>query len=165
MPAPPPAEQSGSPEDLVRVLRAEGIGDRRILAAFRAVPRAEFVPPAAAGQAYVDAPIRIPHGQVTSQPSLIASMVAALELGYESLMACRSILFRILQLAEDEGAITATPLRRVPPPGRRVDPEIVLGQAKRRAYSQRRRTWLAQVRSRRPRISIASSRDRGRLLR
>jgi protein-L-isoaspartate(D-aspartate) O-methyltransferase len=38
------------------------------------------VPPAAAGQAYVDAPIRIPHGQVTTQPSLIATMVAALEL-------------------------------------------------------------------------------------
>ena len=80
MPAPPPAEQPGSPEDLVRVLRAEGIRDRRVVAAFRAVPRAAFVPPAAAGQAYVDAPIRIPHGQVTTQPSLIAAMVAALEL-------------------------------------------------------------------------------------
>jgi protein-L-isoaspartate(D-aspartate) O-methyltransferase len=74
------AEQPGSPEDLVRVLRAEGIRDRRVLAAFRAVPRAGFVPPEAAGQAYVDAPIRIPHGQVTTQPSLIAAMVAALEL-------------------------------------------------------------------------------------
>jgi protein-L-isoaspartate(D-aspartate) O-methyltransferase len=80
VPAPPPAEQPGSPEDLVRVLHAEGIRDRRVLAAFRAVPRAEFVPPAAAGQAYVDVPIRIPHGQVTTQPSLIAAMVAALEL-------------------------------------------------------------------------------------
>ena len=62
------------------MLRAEGIRDRRVLAAFRAVPRAEFVPPAAAGRAYVDVPIRIPHGQVTTQPSLIAAMVAALEL-------------------------------------------------------------------------------------
>ena len=35
MPAPPPAEQPGSPEDLVRVLHAEGIWDRRVLAAFR----------------------------------------------------------------------------------------------------------------------------------
>jgi protein-L-isoaspartate(D-aspartate) O-methyltransferase len=80
VPAPPPAEQLGSPEDLVRVLRAERIRDRRVLAAFQAVPRAEFVPLAAAGQAYVDAPIRIPHGQVTTQPSLIAAMVEALEL-------------------------------------------------------------------------------------
>ncbi len=74
------AEQPGSPEDLVRVLRAEGIRDRRVLEAFRAVPRARFVPPEAAAHAYVDAPIRIPHGQVTTQPSLIAAMVAALEL-------------------------------------------------------------------------------------
>jgi protein-L-isoaspartate(D-aspartate) O-methyltransferase len=70
----------GSPEDLVRVLRAEGIRDRRVLATFRAVPRARFVPPAAADQAYLDEPIRIPHGQVTTQPSLIARMVAALGL-------------------------------------------------------------------------------------
>ena len=80
MPPAPTAAGPGSPEDLVRVLRAAGIRDRRVLAAFRAVPRARFVPPAAAGQAYLDAPIRIPHGQVTTQPSLIASMVAALGL-------------------------------------------------------------------------------------
>ena len=79
MPAPPPAG-AGSPEDLVRVLHAEGIRDRRVLAAFRAFPRAGFVPLEAAGQAYVDAPIRIPHRQVTTQPSLIAAMVAALGL-------------------------------------------------------------------------------------
>jgi protein-L-isoaspartate(D-aspartate) O-methyltransferase len=69
-----------SPEDLIRVLQAEGIQDRRVLAAFGEVPRARFVPPAAAGQAYLDEPIRIPHGQVTTQPSLIAKMVAALGL-------------------------------------------------------------------------------------
>ena len=79
MPA-PPAERPGPPEDLVRALRAQGIRDRRVLAAFRAVPRAGFVPPAAADQADVDAPIRIAHGQVTTQPSLIARMVAALGL-------------------------------------------------------------------------------------
>jgi protein-L-isoaspartate(D-aspartate) O-methyltransferase len=44
------------------------------------VPRAWFVPSAAAGQAYLDEPIGIPHGQVTTQPSLIAKMVAALGL-------------------------------------------------------------------------------------
>jgi protein-L-isoaspartate(D-aspartate) O-methyltransferase len=80
VPGPAPGQQPGSPEDLVWVLGAEGIGDRRVLAAFRAVPRAGFVPPAAVGQASLDGPIRIPHGQVTTQPSLIAAMVAALEL-------------------------------------------------------------------------------------
>jgi protein-L-isoaspartate(D-aspartate) O-methyltransferase len=80
VPVAPTAGRPGSPEDLVRILRTGGIGDRRVLAAFRAVPRAGFVPPAAAGHAYLDVPIRIPHGQVTTQPSLIAAMVAALGL-------------------------------------------------------------------------------------
>jgi protein-L-isoaspartate(D-aspartate) O-methyltransferase len=62
------------------VLQAEGIRDRRVLAAFRAVPRALFVPAEAVGQAYLDEPLRIPRGQVTTQPSLIAAMVAALGL-------------------------------------------------------------------------------------
>jgi protein-L-isoaspartate(D-aspartate) O-methyltransferase len=61
-------------------VRAEGVLDRRVLAAYWAVPRAGFVPPAAGGQANLDTPSRIPHGQVTTQPSLIATMVAALEL-------------------------------------------------------------------------------------
>jgi protein-L-isoaspartate(D-aspartate) O-methyltransferase len=74
------AGRAGSPEDLVRALDAQGIRDRRVIAAFRAVPRARFVPPAAAGRAYLDEPIPIPHGQVTTQPSLIARMVEALRL-------------------------------------------------------------------------------------
>ena len=57
------------------------------------------------------------------------------QLGYESLMACRSILFRILQLAEDEGAIAANPIRRVAAPKRRVDPDQVFADAKRRALT------------------------------
>jgi protein-L-isoaspartate(D-aspartate) O-methyltransferase len=80
VPAPFTPGRPRSPEDLIRVLQAEGIRDRRVLAAFRKVPRARFVPPAATGQAYLDEPIRIPQGQVTTQPSLIATMVAALGL-------------------------------------------------------------------------------------
>jgi hypothetical protein len=66
---------------LVGALRAQGVRDRRVIDAFRAVPRARFVPPESAGVAYADEPIPIPHGQVTTQPSLIASMVEALRLG------------------------------------------------------------------------------------
>jgi protein-L-isoaspartate(D-aspartate) O-methyltransferase len=80
VPAGRTAAHRGSPQDLDRVLRAEGIRDRRVLAAFGEVPRARFVPPAAGGRAYLDEPIRISHGQVTTQPSLIAKMVAALGL-------------------------------------------------------------------------------------
>jgi len=53
----------GSPEDLLRALRVQGLRDRRVMAAFRAIPRRRFVPPAAAGLAYMDAPIPIPMGR------------------------------------------------------------------------------------------------------
>lgn len=54
--------------------------DERLLAAFGSIPRAEFVPPELAELAYVDEPIPIPDGQVTTQPSLVARMVEALAL-------------------------------------------------------------------------------------
>jgi protein-L-isoaspartate(D-aspartate) O-methyltransferase len=50
------------------------------------VPRAHFVPPDLAPQAYHDLPLPIPHGQVTTQPSLVAQMVAALELSLADLV-------------------------------------------------------------------------------
>jgi protein-L-isoaspartate(D-aspartate) O-methyltransferase len=59
---------------------AAGVTDRRLLEAFRDVPRARFVPPELVGRANVDQPLPIPHGQVTTQPSLVARMIAALEL-------------------------------------------------------------------------------------
>jgi protein-L-isoaspartate(D-aspartate) O-methyltransferase len=66
--------------DLVEVLRAEGIADERVLAAFAAVPRAGFVPADLRARAYVDEPLPIPHDQVTTQPSLVGRMVEALAL-------------------------------------------------------------------------------------
>lgn len=69
-----------SPEALARIIEAEGVTDRRVLHAFRRVAREAFVPPDWAGHAYEDRPIPIPHGQVTTQPSLIARMVAGLRL-------------------------------------------------------------------------------------
>jgi protein-L-isoaspartate(D-aspartate) O-methyltransferase len=57
------------------------VSDERVLDALRRVPRAGFVPPELVGRAYVDEPLPIPHGQVTTQPSLIARMVEALGLG------------------------------------------------------------------------------------
>ena len=54
--------------------------DARLLEAIGAVPRADFVLPDLAGLAYRDSPLPIPHGQVTTQPSLVAQMVAALAL-------------------------------------------------------------------------------------
>ena len=75
-----PARRRGSPRDLIRALRDQGIQDERVIGAFGAVARERFVPADAAERAYLDEPIRIPHGQVTTQPSLIARMVEALRL-------------------------------------------------------------------------------------
>jgi protein-L-isoaspartate(D-aspartate) O-methyltransferase len=68
------------PADLVAASRAAGVRDSRLLEAIGAVPRAEFVPPGLAADAYQDTPLPIPHGQVTTQPSLVARMVEALRL-------------------------------------------------------------------------------------
>jgi protein-L-isoaspartate(D-aspartate) O-methyltransferase len=67
-------------EDLVQIVRESGVLDERVLAAFRDVPRALFVPPHLTDSAYEDIPLPIPHAQVTTQPSLVARMVEALAL-------------------------------------------------------------------------------------
>jgi integrase len=55
--------------------------------------------------------------------------------GYDTVMACRSLLNRILQAAEDDRRIPANPVRKVPAPKRPVDTAARLGRAKRRAYT------------------------------
>jgi protein-L-isoaspartate(D-aspartate) O-methyltransferase len=58
-----------------------------VLNAFRRIRREQFVPPERVVEAYRDRPIPIPHGQVTTQPSLVAQMVAALRLeGHERVL-------------------------------------------------------------------------------
>ncbi len=59
---------------------AERVSDPRLLQALRQVPRAKFVPSDLIEAAYLDRPLPIPHGQVTTQPSLVAKMIEALEL-------------------------------------------------------------------------------------
>jgi integrase len=55
--------------------------------------------------------------------------------GYDTVMACRSLLYRILQAAEDDRRIEANPVRKVPAPKPPIDAEARLGRAKRRAYT------------------------------
>jgi integrase len=50
-------------------------------------------------------------------------------------MACRSILFRIMQAAEDDYLVPFNPVRKVKAPRRPVDPEAVFGRVRRRAYT------------------------------
>jgi len=69
-----------TPGDLEAAARRAGVRDERLLAAIAEVPRSGFVPAGHAVRAYVDAPLPIPHDQVTTQPSLVAQMVEALAL-------------------------------------------------------------------------------------
>jgi protein-L-isoaspartate(D-aspartate) O-methyltransferase len=61
-------------------IEARGVRDGKTLAAMRAVPRHEFVPKAAANEAYDDHPLPIGHGQTISQPYIVGFMTEALSL-------------------------------------------------------------------------------------
>lgn len=65
---------------LVAAARSVGVRSERVLDAIATVPRHLFVPWQRVGRAYLDEPIPIPHRLVTTQPSLVAIMVDALEL-------------------------------------------------------------------------------------
>ena len=66
-------------EGLARLVAREGLRDARIVEAFRTVRRADFVPAGSESDAYSDRPVGIPESQTTSQPSLIARMIDAVE--------------------------------------------------------------------------------------
>jgi len=57
-----------------RQIVARGVTDPTTLAAMRAVPRHEFVPPGRRDDAYVDFPLPIGHGATISQPYIVALM-------------------------------------------------------------------------------------------
>jgi protein-L-isoaspartate(D-aspartate) O-methyltransferase len=62
-------------EGLARLIEREHLRDERIVDAFRAVDRADFVPEELRSHAYRDRPVGLPEDQTTSQPSLIARMI------------------------------------------------------------------------------------------
>ncbi len=61
-------------------IRRRGVCDERVLRAMRTVPRHEFVAPEWRGKAYDDVPLPIGLEQTISQPYMVATMTAALEL-------------------------------------------------------------------------------------
>ncbi len=63
---------------LVAAAAFAGVSDPRVLDAVASVPRVDFISPDLAAEADRDRPIPIAHGQVTTQPSLVATMVEAL---------------------------------------------------------------------------------------
>jgi len=63
---------------MVARLRAQGIGDERVLAAMAAVPRHLFVDSALASRAYEDSALPIGFSQTISQPFVVARMIELL---------------------------------------------------------------------------------------
>ncbi len=65
---------------LIAELRAQGIGDARVLDAVERTPRELFVPETFRDRAYENVALPIGHGQTISQPYVVARMTEALEL-------------------------------------------------------------------------------------
>ena len=79
-------------------LKARGITDERLLAAFRKIPRHRFVPAEFQQEAYADHPLPIGAGQTISQPYIVALMIHHLRLqGHE----------RVLEIGTGSGYQTA----------------------------------------------------------
>ena len=74
----PSIDFAGEREAMVeRQLQRRGISERKILDAFRAVPREKFVADEVAHLAYEDHPLPIEAGQTISQPYIVALMIEA----------------------------------------------------------------------------------------
>ena len=97
---------------------ARGVTDERVLAAMRATPREQFVPPTLRASAYDDTPLPLAHGQTISQPFIVAFMTQLLQLrgtekvleigtgsGYQTAVLAR--LARIVYSAEVEPDLAA----------------------------------------------------------
>ncbi len=66
---------------LDREIVRQGVSDPRVIEAFEALDRADFVPDEQRSMAYEDRPVQILESQTTSQPSLIARMIEWAEVG------------------------------------------------------------------------------------
>jgi protein-L-isoaspartate(D-aspartate) O-methyltransferase len=64
-----------------RQIARRGLDDPTLLAAFRAVPREEFINPSYADYAYQDSPLPIESGQTISQPYIVALTIDAAGIG------------------------------------------------------------------------------------
>ena len=66
-----------------RTIRRRGLDNDALLAAFRAVPREEFISGDYAEYAYADAPLPIESGQTISQPYIVALTIDAAQIGLQ----------------------------------------------------------------------------------
>jgi protein-L-isoaspartate(D-aspartate) O-methyltransferase len=76
----PPTEITSERLAMVRLLRARGINDQRVLAVMSRIPRESFVPDEQRPAAYDDRALPIGSGQTISQPYMVALMTQELSL-------------------------------------------------------------------------------------
>ena len=81
-----------------RQIEGRGVKDTAVLRAMRQVPRHLFVPVSYSPQAYWDGPLAIGHGQMISQPYIVAFMAEALRLRGDD---------RVLEIGTGSGYQTA----------------------------------------------------------
>jgi protein-L-isoaspartate(D-aspartate) O-methyltransferase len=105
-------------ERLIKKLREKGIGDERVLEAFRKVPRHLFVDSIFYAQAYDDNALPVGEGQTISQPFVVALMTQHLRLGKDD---------KILEIGTGTGFQTA-----------------ILAQFSRRVYTIERQRSLGE---------------------
>jgi protein-L-isoaspartate(D-aspartate) O-methyltransferase len=106
-----------------RQIRARGIRDPAVLAAFEAVPREAYLPPEMADFAYLDRALPIEKGQTISQPYIVALMIEALSLSARD---------RVLEVGTGSGYAAA-----------------ILGKIAREVYTVERHGELAEQAKRR----------------
>lgn len=76
-----PAELAERKMRFLFTLRQQGLTDMRVLSAMERIDRGAFVRGIFAARAYEDTPLPIPCGQTISQPSVVALMTQALQIG------------------------------------------------------------------------------------
>jgi len=97
-PSSDPTRQAERERMVERQIEARGVKDTAVLKAMRQVPRHLFVPVSYAPQAYWDGPLAIGHGQMISQPYIVAFMAEALRLRGDD---------RVLEIGTGSGYQTA----------------------------------------------------------
>jgi protein-L-isoaspartate(D-aspartate) O-methyltransferase len=93
-----PSRQTERERMVERQVVARGVKDTAVLRAMRKVPRHLFVPVSYVPQAYWDGPLPIGHGQMISQPYVVAFMAEALRLRADD---------RVLEIGTGSGYQTA----------------------------------------------------------
>lgn len=118
-------ERAETNEQMIREqLVARGVTDRRVLEAFRSVPRERFVPQNLRASAYDDTPLPLSRGQTISQPFIVGFMSEVLQLrgdetvleigtgsGYQTAILAR--LAKIVYSAEVEPELAETARERL----------------------------------------------------